>query len=255
MADNQTTTAAQPADPANPPAADDGRFVEYNGERLKVDDNFWDKDNDQPNIGAILKSSMDLRKQIGEDKSPADGKYEIVIPDDLKEAIVPNPEDPLFVEFSKIAKKNRMSQEEWNAVTDQYFHMLNDKFSELSSNNFDPDQYYEQESQRLSEKFGNKTEDIKNRIETYLSNAEITDPDILQEIEFMKSSAAGVAVLNHFISAGSDPMPSAANTTAEPALSRDELENLMRQEGYQNGTDKVLIDKVTKGFEKLFTKK
>lgn len=223
------------------------RFLEKNGVRLEVPENFWDKDANAPDMFAILKSAMDYRNQLGEDTSPKDGVYQINIPEEFKDKLEANPEDPLFKEFSKIAKAKRMSQKEFDAISQIYFKQLYD-----NTEAFDSNAYYAHETQLLKEKFGNEVDRVKARIDNFVNNSGITDKDILDEIAFMQTSAGGVATLDYLLSLRGEPMPETDYTSKAGQLSLDDLRKMQMEPGYLNGSDKALIEKVTKGYEKLY---
>ncbi|MBO6290314.1 MAG: hypothetical protein J6N45_08335 [Alphaproteobacteria bacterium] len=231
------------------------RYVEKNGERLEIPDNFWDKENDKPDVYSILKSQNDLRTQIGEDKSPADGIYKINIPEEFQDRLEANPEDPLYKKFSAFAKKNRMSQEDFDNITKEFYKGLYDLVepAEDNTNNFDEEAYLKNEADKLKEKYGDKVDQIRSHIDNFVRNSGITDKDILNEIAYMQTSASGVATLDYLLGLRSDPMPAIAGTTApEGVMNLNELRKLQAEPGYQNGTDQELIRKVTEGYKKLF---
>lgn len=222
------------------------RFVERDGERINVSENFWDAKAGAPDVFAILKSQQDLRKQIGEDQSPKDGIYQINIPDELKDKLQADPEDPLYKEFCKVAKAKRFSQADFDALSKIYYQKLYDNNQE-----FDSEEYYKKESDALKEKFGDKLDKVKNRIDNFVKNCGITDADMLNELQFMQTSAAGVALLDYLLDLKGEPMPRETNSRSGK-LSLEDLRNLQRQEGYQNGTDIALINKVKQGYIDLF---
>ncbi len=223
------------------------RFIERDGERLEVSENFWNKEKNEPDTFAILKSAQDLRKQIGEDLSPKDGIYQINIPEEYKDKLQANPEDPLYVEFCKIAKSKRMSQKEFDSVSQLYYKTLAESVQE-----FDSDEYIEKELNAAKQKFGDNINNVKARIENFVNNSGITDKDILNELAFLQTSAAGIATLDYLLSLRGEPMPRGENGTVAANLSEDELREMIARPEYQNGTDKALIEKVKKGFEKLY---
>lgn len=222
------------------------RFVERNGERINVSENFWDAKNNTPDVFAILKSQQDLRKQIGEDASPKDGIYQINIPDELKDKLQADPEDPLYKEFCKVAKAKRFSQADFDALSQIYYKQLYDK-----QQDFDSEDYYKKESEALKEKFGNKLDQVKTRIDNFVKNCGISNQDMLNELQFMQTSAAGVMLLDYFLDMRGEPMPREITSKAGK-LSLDELRKLQSQEGYQNGTDQALINKVRQGYIDLY---
>lgn len=223
------------------------RFVERGSERLAVPENFWDKEKNAPDTFAILKSAMDYRNQLGEDTSPKDGVYQINIPEEFKSKLQADPEDPLYKEFCKIAKAKRMSQKEFDSISAMYYKTLASNIQE-----FDSDEYMENEVRLAKEKFGDDLDKVKHRIENFVNNSGITDKDILNEIGFLQTSAAGIALLDYMLSLRGEPMPQTDGVGGVGTLSRDELMKLMQEPGYQDGTDKALIEKVTKGFEQLY---
>ena len=224
------------------------RFIERGAEKLSVPENFWDKEHNAPDTFAILKSAMDYRKQLGEDISPKDGIYQINIPEEYKSKLEADPQDPLYKEFCKIAKANRMSQKDFDSLTAFYCQKLADGIED-----FDSDAYMDSELKLAKQKFGDDLDKVKRRIDNFVNNSGITDQDILNELAFIQTSAAGVATLDYLLSLRGEPMPAADNSGARTGqLNLAELKKLMQEDGYQNGTDQALIDKVTKGFEELY---
>lgn len=221
------------------------RFVEKNGERLAVPENFWDKEKNALDAYSLLKSQQDLRAQIGEDNSPKDGVYKINIPEEFKDRLEANPEDNLFKEFSKLAKSKRMTQEEFDAITAIYCKTMADNIQD-----FDSDSYFEAEANTLKEKFGDKLNRVKARIENFINNSGITDKDILNELKFMQTSANGVATLDYLLSLRGDPMPNADNPAVAGQMTLDELRALQAKPEYQS--DPALQKKVEEGYKKLY---
>lgn len=224
-----------------PPAE---RFLEKAGEKIQVPENFWDNENNAPDTFAIMKSQMDLRKQIGEDLSPKDGAYEIHIPENLKDKLTADTEDPLYKEFCKFAKSKRMSQEEFDGITQIYYKQLAE-----NANDFDSEEYFQKESDALKEKYGAKLDKVRTRIENFINNSGITDSAMLNELKFMQTSAAGVSLLDYLLSFRGEPMPQ--ETTARAGvMTLQELRNLQAKPEYM--TDKDLQEKVRKGYEALY---
>lgn len=220
------------------------RFLEKGGEKIQVPENFWDNEKNAPDTFAIMKSQMDLRKQIGEDLSPKDGTYEIHIPDSLKDKLTADPEDPLFKEFCKFAKSKRMSQEEFDGITQIYYKNLAD-----NANDFDSEEYFQKESDALKAKYGTKLDKVRTRIENFINNAGITDTAMLNELKFMQTSAAGVSLLDYLLSFRGEPMPQ-ETTSRAGIMTLQELRNLQSKPEYY--TDPELQEKVKKGYEALF---
>lgn len=220
------------------------RFLEKAGEKIQIPENFWDNEKNAPDTFAIMKSQMDLRKQIGEDLSPKDGIYQINIPEELKNKLTANAEDPLYKEFCKFAKSKRMSQEEFDSITQIYYKNLAE-----NTTDFDSEEYFQKESDALKAKYGSKLDKIRTRIENFVKNSGITDKDILNELNFMQTSAAGVSLLDYLLTFRGEPMPQEISSRAGvPTL--QELRNMQAKPEYM--TDKDLQEKVRKGYEALY---
>lgn len=222
----------------------DERFVERDGEKIQIPENFWDAENSCPDTFAIMKSQVDLRKQIGEDLSPKDGIYQINIPEAMKDKLTADPEDPLYKEFCKVAKAKRMSQEDFDNVTKIYYQKLYD-----AAPDFDSEDYFQKESDALKQKFGDKLDRVKTRIDNFVRNSGITDQDMLNEIQFMQTSAAGVMVLDYLLSLRDQSMPQDTPSRAG-VMNLEELRALQAKPEYM--TDKNLQEKVKKGYEALY---
>lgn len=224
---------------------DNGRFVSRGNERLEVPENFWDKENNAPDVFGLLKSQQDLRTQIGEDKSPKDGVYQINIPQEYAGKLEADPNDPLYKEFCKLAKAKRMSQEEFDSLSNIYYRTI-----ASAAPDFDGEEYMTTEANKAKEKFGDDLDKVKRRIENFVNNSGISDRDILNELAFMQTSAAGVATLDYLLSLRGEPMPSGDGTGGVNTLSLDELRALQAKPEYK--TDPALQAKVRKGYEDLY---
>lgn len=240
--ENENNNAAE----NNPNTTSDERFIERDGEKLSISENFWNKEKNEPDTFAILKAATDLRKQIGEDQSPKDGAYQISIPEEYKDKLQADPEDPLYKEFCKIAKAKKMSQKDFDAVAQIYYKTIAE-----NAQDFDSDAYIESELKLAKEKFGNDLDKVKYRIENFVNNSGITDKDILNELAFLQTTAGGVATLDYLLSLRGEPMPRSDSNSPTGQLSENELRNLVASEAYQNG-DKVVQEKVRKGYETLY---
>jgi len=76
-------------------------------------ENFWDKDNNEPDLEGIAKSWMDLRKMVsqGKHKAPADGKYDTTV---FGEG--PLDSNPLAPTVLDWAKENGISQAAFDSL-------------------------------------------------------------------------------------------------------------------------------------------
>jgi len=88
------------ADPSAPAPEDPLERPDYWPE------NFWKKDDNEPDLEGIAKSWTDLRKQIsqGKHKAPADGKYNLEVFGEEAET------NPMATTLSSWAKDNGLSQ-------------------------------------------------------------------------------------------------------------------------------------------------
>ena len=227
-------------------------IIEKNGERIVVSENFWDKENNQPDVYNILKSQQDLRKQIGEDLSPKDGVYKINIPQEYKDKLKEDQNDPLYKQFCAFAKKNRISQEDFDKISAVYYKTLYDSMSNTET--MSEEEWLNQEAEKFKAKYGDKSDKMKTRIDNFIKNSGITDKDILNELAFMQTSAGGVATLDYLLSLRGEPMPEDGDSVSKTGvLSLDELRALQAKPEYY--TDKTLQDKVKKGYEALYAEK
>lgn len=115
---NLLDTAAKPA-----AAANDGEWFLSEGVKGTGARPDWYKADKYKSVGEQAKAYVEAEKRIGEltAKVPkAPEKYEVTVPDDLKEAVTFNAEDPLLVEFQGFAKEAGMSQEQFSKA----LHML-----------------------------------------------------------------------------------------------------------------------------------
>ena len=226
------------------------RFVEKNGERLEVSENFWDKEKNAPDVYSILKSQIDLRKQIGEDLSPKDGVYKINIPEEFKDVLQEDKDDPLYKEFCVFAKKNRVSQEDFDKLAQIYYKTLVDVSKASEGEQMSEEEYLAEEAEKFQEKYGSRADKMKTRIDNFIKNSGITDQDILNELAFMQTSAAGVATLDYLLSLRGEPMPDDTGQSRAGALSLEELRKLQASQEYL--TNKDLQKKVEDGYKVLY---
>lgn len=226
------------------------RFVEKNGERLEVSENFWDKEKNAPDVYSILKSQIDLRKQIGEDLSPKDGIYKINIPEEYKNILQEDKDDPLYKEFCTFAKKNRVSQEDFDKLSAIYYKTLADMVSANDNEQMSEEEWLQQEAEKFQQKYGARADKMKTRIDNFIKNSGITDQDILNEIAFMQTSAAGVATLDYLLSLRGEPMPDDTGHSRAGVMSLEELRALQAKPEY--GTDRALQKKVEDGYKALY---
>lgn len=220
-------------------------FVEFNGEKLPVPENFWDTEKNSVNTGAILKSQMDLRKQIGEDLSPKDG-YKINIPEELKDVITPDPDNPLYKAACEFAKKHKISQEDFDNLCLPYFQELAQPF-------INADSFMKEEEAKLDKIFGNKKDEVKNRIRNFIDNSGLKDNrDVMDELSQLTVTAAGIQALNALISSAGNNMAAVGELGKSSDMTEDELKEMMKDPRYWRDHDASFVKKVTEGFQKLY---
>lgn len=222
-------------------------FLERDGEKLEITENFWDKDKKEPDVFAILKAATDLRKQVSEDNSPENGVYAINIPKEFQDKLEANPDDPLYKDFCAFAKKHRVSQEAFDEITHAYYKMIYDGIKNSES---EEDTFYSQEADKLKEKFGNRIDKIKTRIDNFMANSGITDPDILNELAFMLTSVGGISTLDYLLGLRGEPMPDINGTSRAGVLSLEELRAMQADPRYL--TDKAFQKRVEEGYKALY---
>lgn len=242
MEENTNNTGGQEQNPE--------RFIEKNGDRLEVSENFWDKENNRPDVYNILKSQMDLRKQIGEDLSPKDGIYKINIPDEYKDKLQENKDDPLYKEFCTFAKQHRISQEDFDKLSKVYYKTLYDMSESAAGEQISEEDWLKQEADKFKAKYGDRGDKMKTRIDNFIKNSGITDQDILNELAFMQTSASGVATLDYLLSLRGEPMPDDNGQSRAGVLSLEELRALQAKPEYYS--DPVLQKKVEDGYKALY---
>lgn len=263
MSDNETTT--NPENPienatssttetlattANSTASTSERLVEYNGEKIEVPENFWDKDSKSVNLPALLKSQADLRKKIGEDHSPKDGAYEVAIPEEYKEAIDIDKESTLYKSVCAFAKEHGLSQDEFNDLVRPYIDDLAAPFTQAKEN-------IKTEDQKLGQIFGNKKQEVIERVNMFIQNSGISkDPEIMSEIGLLTMTANGIKALNMIATAtsGTMPMVNGSMATSEN-LNDDQLRELMNDPRYWRDHEPNFVKKISDGFQRLYPNK
>lgn len=222
------------------------RYISKGTERIEVPENFWDKEKNAPDVFNLLKSQQDLRAQIGEDNSPKDGIYQINIPQELAGKLEADPNDPLYKEFCKVAKSRKMTQQEFDQLSSLYYKTL----AASAAPDFDSEEYTATEAELAKQKFGDKLDRVKNRIENFINNSGLTDKDIINELAFMQTSCAGIATLDYLLSLRGEPMPSGDSYVRNGVRSLDELRQMQADPRYK--TDEKFREEVTKGYEELY---
>jgi len=148
-------------------------------------ENFWDKDNNEPDLEGIAKSWMDLRKMVsqGKHKAPADGKYDTTV---FGEG--PLDSNPLAPTVLDWAKENGISQ----AAFDSLITKVRDISQQLAPQ--EPAINVKAEMRSL----GPNAEAIKNGMVSWarsLKNKGIWDENDFEEFKIMGGTARGLRAL------------------------------------------------------------
>ncbi|MDF1722569.1 MAG: hypothetical protein P1U65_17990 [Minwuia sp.] len=175
--------------PAAPKGADTYRYT-LDGATHDVPVNFWDPDTQTLRLGSLLKSHGDLRTRMGQQQK-APESYEIQLPDDLKDAMTANPDDPLAKSAMDWARKHGLSQEAFNELAEAFFR------NEAGA--FDADAYRTDQLQALEEHLGGKAEHVRQEVGQWfgalMGQDFKDDPELLAAAEDLAADARGVLLL------------------------------------------------------------
>jgi hypothetical protein len=200
-------------------------------------ENFWKKDDSEPDLEGIAKSWMDLRKQIsqGKHKAPEDGKYDV-------SAFGNTPEDdPVRQHVMNWAAEYGVSQAALDNLVGQVVEM-NQGAAELVQTNM------AEERKALGP---NADARINNMVKwaSGLVNKGIWSKDDFEEFKVMGGTAKGIAALEKLRSSYEGRLP-VETTSVEGAPSKEELYAMVADERYQ--TDPSFRQKVERAFSQNF---
>ncbi len=152
--------------------------------------NFWDPETETLRLGSLLKSHGDLRARMGQQQK-APESYEIQLPDDLKDAIRANPEDPLAQSAMSWARKHNLSQDAFNELAEAFFRN--------EAHAFDADSYRTGQLQALDEQLGGRAEQVRQEVGQWfgalMGQDFADDPELLAAAEDLAADARGVLLL------------------------------------------------------------
>ncbi len=200
-------------------------------------ENFWKKDDSEPDLEAIAKSWTDLRKQIsqGKHKAPADGNYDY-------SAFGNTPEDdPVRGHVATWAKEHGVSQAALDDLVKPIVEM-NANLAQTSTFNV------EQERKSLGP---NADARIKSIVQwgTGLVQKGVWSKDDFEEFKFMGGTAKGISALEKLRGAYEGRVPTDSSPEGN-APTKTELYQLVADPRYQ--TDKAFREKVEKQFQQAF---
>ncbi len=179
----------QPTEPTGTKGGDTYRYT-LDGATHEIPVNFWDAESETLRLGSLLKSHGDLRARMGQQQK-APESYEIRLPDDLKDAIKANPDDPLARSAMTWAKKHNLSQDAFDELAEAFFR------NEAGA--FDPDSYRADQLRALDEQFGGRAEQVRQEVGQWfgalMGQDFADDPDLLAAAEDLAADARGVLLL------------------------------------------------------------
>ena len=215
------------ADPSAPAPEDPLERPDYWPE------NFWKKDENEPDLEGIAKSWTDLRKQIsqGKHKAPADGKYDLKVFGEEGET------NPMATTLSSWAKDNGLSQ---SAFDDLVGNLQTQAKELMQGDMIDP----AAEMKQLGPNGGA----IVNGMVDWargLVNKGVWSKDDFEEFKIMGGTARGITALMKVREAYEGRVPT-QSAPLEGAPSKDELYQMVNDPRYK--TDAAYRNKVEKMF-------
>lgn len=200
-------------------------------------ENFWKKDNSEPDLEGIAKSWMDLRKQIsqGKHKPPADGKYDV-------SAFGATPEnDPIRMHVLNWAGEYGVSQAALDSLVQSVVEMNEDTAANFEAN-------LAEERKALGP---NADARINGMVKwaSGLVNKGIWGKDDFEEFKIMGGTAKGIAALEKLRSAYEGKLP-VETTPVEGAPTKEELYAMVADPRYQS--DPSFRQKVERAFAANF---
>jgi len=215
------------ADPSAPAPEDPLERPDYWPE------NFWKKDENEPDLEGIAKSWTDLRKQIsqGKHKTPADGKYNLEVFGEEAET------NPMATTLSSWAKDNGLSQ---TAFDDLVGNLQTQAKELMQGDMIDP----AVEMKQLGPNGGA----IVNGMVDWargLVNKGVWSKDDFEEFKIMGGTARGITALMKVREAYEGRVPT-QSAPLEGAPSKDELYQMVNDPRYK--TDTAYRQKVEKMF-------
>lgn len=231
-----------------------GRVFEDGADRYEVPENFWDPEKNAPRIGAILKANGDLRKQISE-KPKAPDKYELVVPQDLKDKIEVNSDDPLAKAAMDFAKKHGLSQDAFAELAGLHYQQMGAEIATEA-------EFSAAEAQKLDQALGDRAKDVKAELGAWVGGLLGEDfkknPELLAEAKMLASSASGVLLLQAIKGKlGERGIPSARDAGGG-GTSLSDLKVLQASKAYSDPyhpEHEATVKQVEEGYKRLYPPK
>ena len=201
-------------------------------------ENFWKKDNSEPDLEGIAKSWMDLRKQIsqGKHKPPEDGKYDTAVFGDIPE------DDPVRSHVLGWAKEYGISQAAFDKLVGDVVSMGGDQQVQMQRS-------VAEEKAAL----GPNADAIINGMTDWargLVRKGIWGKDDFEEFKVMGGTAKGILALSKLRETYEGTRIPKESVPVEGAPSKDELYAMVGDPKYQ--TDPAYRAKVEKLFLQNF---
>ena len=201
-------------------------------------ENFWKKDDSEPDLEGIAKSWMDLRKQIsqGKHKAPEDGKYDTSAFGDTPE------NDPVRQHVMNWAAEYGVSQAALDNLVSQVVEMNESTMETFEAN-------IQEERKSLGP---NADARIGSMVKwaSGLVNKGVWSKDDFEEFKVMGGTAKGIAALEKLRSAYEGKLP-VETTPVEGAPSKEELYAMVADPRYKD--DPSFRQKVERAFAQNFS--
>jgi len=222
--------------------------IDFNGEQLAIPENFRGDEPGSVNSGAALKSAMDLtrlNRELNESRQVPD-EYEIKLSDDLAPKIEAmggiDIENPLLVNYQKMAKEKGFTQEQFQSGIDLYF------ADQLDNGDSRSEEQIQSENNSAiiaaipnweAGRKGELTAFMNSAFGQYFANedpaAGKVDP-VATELRLMNETPEGVIILNRlFEMTGEKSIPGAGHGDGSGYVTHADLEKLQASEAYRKG--------------------
>ena len=202
-------------------------------------ENFWKKDESEPDLEGIAKSWMDLRKQIsqGKHKAPADGKYDTSAFGDIPE------DDPVRQHVQEWAKEYGISQAAFDKLVGDVVQMQGDQQVQVQRT-------VEQERKALGP---NADQIIKGMVDwaNGLVRKGVWGKDDFEEFKQMGGTANGIKALMKLREAYEPGRLPTSSVPVDGLPSKEELYQMVADPKYKE--DAGYRQKVERMFQQVFS--
>lgn len=205
------------------------REIDYHGAKLSVPAKFWNREKDEVNLPALLKSHDDLRRKVSiMGKAPV--KYEIRVPKDIAARRAVAQDDPMAVAAMAWARRHNLPQ--------QAFDELVETFVRQEDEQLDPDGFREAQMAALKERLGHRCDevckDVGHWFGALMRKDFEADPDLREAAEELASDARGVMLLKAIRDRLTEHGVPGNHRTGSGALDEAGLRRLQASDAYVN---------------------